>query len=804
MIVEIALNLPLLRTFDYVWPERLNSAPQLGIRVLVPFGSQKKSGVLVKIKEISDIPNLKEVENFLDDSPVFSSELLDLSRWVSEYYYCGWGEVLNSAIPNGLGIRLHTVFNRIVECQNLTGFNSLSSNFSNLVKTHGSWSKKDLFSIQATANDQKRMTQWINDKMVLRVQSLAGTKVKPKTERWVRLVGSPPPINKNHRRRSKKDKIFSLLREQTEISFSELKNYVPSPAQVIKNLEENQFVEVFRKRVYRRFLPNRIPDPEPFLSLSFDQDRAYHSIVESIIQESFKTFLLHGVTGSGKTEIYLHAVRKSLERGKQCLILVPEISLTPQLVNRFRSRFGDRIAVLHSGMEDGERFDEWSKILQQDVSIAIGARSAVYAPLENIGLIIVDEEHDSSYKQEDSPRYHGRDVAIYRAFCSGATVILGSATPSLESIYNVTKEKYYYLALPSRIPGAVLPEITLLDLKHCQRQKGSYFFSVQLIEGIRQRLLRREQCLLFLNRRGYANLIQCQVCEEVLVCPNCSLSLVYHQSLGSLQCHQCGYISALVRRCPHCSESALKILGVGTEQIESELKTIFPEAKIMRMDRDTLSRKHSLLKMLDQIGNNKVDIVVGTQLVTKGHDFSNITLVGVILADLSLNFPDFRSAEKTFQLLTQVAGRAGRGDKHGEVLIQTYNPQHHSIQCTQTQNYEEFHKIELGYRKQLNTPPYINLVLITFSSPKELRARSLATQFDANLSHADEINFYQMGPLEAPIKKISKRFRWMIILKADRIKLLHALLNKAMHSPKPISKGPADRISIDINPYSFL
>lgn len=804
MIVEVAINLPLRQVFDYEWPKHSNAPPRLGVRVLIPFRSHKKSGVVVNIKSSSNISPLKTVEMILDDSSVFSEHLLQLTRWVAEYYFCSWGEVLNAAIPGGLGVRLHTFYRRQADSPQLQGWSKLSLSIQHLIQIQNSWTLHDWEKNAPTENDQKYLNQWLKNKTVARVQTLADPKIKPKMERWARLM-APLSTRKqrNPRKQTKKEQILKLLQTQPEIALSALKDHVPTPAQAIKKLKEEGMVEIFEKRTYRQFLSSTFPPREPFLPLNSDQQKAYNRIEQSIETGGYQTFMLHGVTGSGKTEIYLHAVKKTLSKGKRCLILVPEISLTPQLVNRFRSRFGDQIAVLHSGMDDGERFDEWCKILQGEVGIVIGARSAVFAPLKNIGLIVIDEEHDSSYKQEDAPRYHGRDVAIFRGYCTGAIVILGSATPSLESCHNIIKEKFLSLSLPSRIQQAVLPEITLLNLKHCPRQKGSYFFLTQMVEALRQRILKKEQSLLFLNRRGYATMVQCESCQGVITCPNCSLSLVYHQSSGTIQCHQCDYTTPMPHFCPHCSAKTLKILGVGTEQIESELKVMFPDARLLRMDRDTLRGKHSLARMLDQIRNHEVDIILGTQLVTKGHDFSNITLVGVILADLSLNFPDFRSAERTFQLLTQVAGRAGRGQKPGEVLIQTFNPQHHSLQCTKTHSFEQFQKRELMIRKKLNVPPYSQLALILFSSPQANRAQSLAHHFHQNLIHLQEINFQEMGPVEAPIKKIKNRYRWMILLKASHVKHLHQLLQKALHLPSPLKPLSEDRISIDINPHHF-
>ncbi len=805
MVVEIALNLPLRQTFDYEWPNELPTSPQLGIRVLVPFGPHKKSGVVVRVKSQSDFAKLKKVEAIIDEFPVFSEHLLNLTRWVSEYYYCSWGEVLNAGIPGGLGIRLHTQFIRILNFDELTGNKQLSEPIVQLISTQDSWTLPEWKQCHPTPTDQKQLQTWIKKKEVERHQTLAGTKTKPKMERWIRILDNPPPEKKRTpRKQTKREKILNLLKETPEVSMAVIKDHIHTPATVIKQLKEEGIVEVFEKRIYRRFLSDRIPKLEPFQTLTPPQQTAYQTILQSISDESYRTFLLHGVTGSGKTEVYLHAVNVTFKQGKSSLVLVPEISLTPQLIDRFRARFGDQIAVLHSGMDDGERFDEWSKILEGRIPIVIGVRSAVFAPLLNIGLIVVDEEHDSSYKQSETPRYNGRDIAILRGYRSQATVILGSATPSLEACFNVNQSKFDYLNLPSRIHQMAMPHIELLDLKYCQRQKGSYFFSVQLVEAMRQRLLKQEQILLFLNRRGYSTLVRCEACGWVITCRDCSLSMVLHQSVGMLKCHQCDYSIARPQHCPHCNSKDLRSLGVGTEQVESELKVMFPEARILRMDRDTLHGKHALGQMLDQIRNHSVDIVIGTQLVTKGHDFPNITLVGVMLADISLNFPDFRSAERTFQILTQVAGRAGRGEKQGDVLIQTYNPQHHSLQCTQLHDFDQFRDQELRFREQLKVSPFTNMVLVLFSSPKEKQAESLARQFDRNLSALHGVEFFRLGPIEAPIQKIQNRYRWMIILKASHVKILHQLLDHAIHEPHPLAPRSEDRIVIDVDPYDLL
>ncbi|MGK5091641.1 primosomal protein N' [Deltaproteobacteria bacterium TL4] len=806
MIVEVALNLPLRQTFDYLWPERLSQEPQEGIRVFVPFGAQKKSAIVVKIKAESAFEKLKEVESIFDDLPLFSEAILQFTHWVSMYYYCSWGEVLNSAIPGGFNVKLQSIYTTTGSLSAGSEKYELSPNIQQLLEKQNTWTDQEWKKHKPTLQDERALRGWIRKKIIVPHSKLLGSKITPKMERWVRLLKLPEKYKvTTSRKKIKRDLILEVLRENQQISFTELKDKVPTPATPLRQLCDEGYAEIFQKRIYRRFLDGTLPEIIPFQQLSPEQESAYDAINQSLQQGQYQTFLLNGVTGSGKTEVYLHAVRAALEQGKTSLILVPEIALTPQLVNHFRSRFGDQVAVLHSGMDDGERFDEWTKIHQGDAPIVVGARSAIFAPLENIGLIVVDEEHDSSYKQEETPRYQGRDIAVYRGYTAKATVVLGSATPSLEACHNIQKGKFTQLLLPKRVMQATMPEVKLLNLKQVPRQKGKALFTKPLVEALRKRLLQKEQSIVFLNRRGYASLAQCEVCEEIITCKNCSLSLVFHQSVSMLKCHQCDYQTPMPQTCVHCgSKKPLKILGVGTEQVEKELKEMFPEARLLRMDRDTLHGKHALSRMLQKIKEHKVDIIIGTQLVTKGHDFPNITFVGVILADISLNIPDFRAAERTYQLITQVTGRAGRGSKPGEVLIQTYNPEHHSLQCAYKHDFVGFRDAELEMRNQLKWPPYLNLASLIFSSDQELRAEGLAHQFFDNLKTASNLPITCLGPVEAPIKRIKNRFRWMILLKASHVKYLHQVLNHALSGPDPFMLRAQDRISVDIDPYHLL
>jgi len=819
MIVEVALNLPLRNTFDYIWPDNFNKLPIAGLQVLVPFGMYKKGGVVVGVKKHSNYNSkLKNIEKLVNEEPIFSEEILILSKWTSEYYFCGWGETLNAAIPGGLSLRFLTTYH--LQKNTLPKQENLSKQLFALIKSKVSWTNLDWLKCNPNKKDITILNEWITKKNILKTYSLIGQKNKIKMERWIRFSKPLDIIVNSDRKKTKRQQILEILKDNPNICWNEIVNRVKSPSQVLNKLKDEGIIEFFEKRVFRRFLDGELPDIEPFQVLSKEQNFVFESICNSLIKGVFNTFLLEGITGSGKTEVYLHTVLAASKQGKSSLILVPEISLTPQLVNRFRSRFGDLVAVLHSGMDDGERFDEWSRVKNGIANIVIGARSAVFAPLNNIGLIIIDEEHDMSYKQGETPRYHGRDTAIYRGYITNSTVLLGSATPSLESSNNVTNGKYNFLQLTSRIDKAILPEVKLLDMKTEPRQKGSPYFTSELVESLRLRLFKKEQSILFLNRRGFAPLVSCQVCEMTYTCPNCSLSLVYHQGAKQIRCHQCDYSKNIKQICSYCgSKKDPKIVGTGTEQIEENLKMFFPKARILRMDRDSLHGKHALSKMYERIMKHEVDIIIGTQLVAKGHDFPEVTLVGVILSDLSINIPDFRASERTFQLLTQVAGRAGRGEKPGQVIIQTYNPKHHSFLCAQNHDTNKFKQIELERRMYLKMPPFHSLTMILCSSPNEERARMIATDIVKNIykfvgkidynklnnsftKPENKNNLKIIGPMEAPIKKLRNRYRWQILLKANNTKIILHHLNHIFKLV--VQKKRNELIQIDVDVQNLL
>ena len=510
--------------------------------------------------------------------------------------------------------------------------------------------------------------------------------------------------------------------------------------------------------------------------LTSDQQRAFEAISEKIHAHEQCTYLLHGVTGSGKTEVYLQTIEEVLNLNRQAMMLVPEIALTPQMVLRFKRRFGDEVAVLHSGLSKGERYDEWQKIRDGKARVSVGARSSVFAPFKNLGMIIIDEEHESSYKQEDYPRYHARDIAQWRSEYHQCPLILGSATPSLESFARAEKGVYELLSLPNRVNQQALPEVEIVDMREELNSGNRSMFSNQLRDAIQQRLDNQEQIVLFLNRRGYASFMLCRDCGHVPQCPNCDISLTYHKSTDQLKCHYCGHQEVPPNQCPNCESEHIRQMGTGTQRVEELLQEAFQEARIIRMDVDTTSRKGAHEKLLNDFGSGKGDILLGTQMIAKGLDFPNITLVGVLNADTMLNLPDFRASERTYQLLTQVAGRAGRHEKEGQVLIQTYNPDHYAIKDVQENDYTAFFQKEMNYRKIGKYPPYFFLINFTIAHKEMKKVMEASKHIHKILLQHLTDKALVLGPSPAALSRINNEYRFQILVKYKREPALHEAL----------------------------
>ena len=578
-----------------------------------------------------------------------------------------------------------------------------------------------------------------------------------------------------------KEKGIVLKKELADISVSSL-NTLIRKGYLIESKKEQY--RVLYKEI--EFVKKKLTD---------DQER----VVNSVINGSDNIYLLYGVTGSGKTEVYMEIIDYYLKLGKTSIVLVPEISLTPQMVNRFRERFGDKIAALHSALSDGEKYDEWRRIYRGEASIVIGARSAIFAPLNNIGVIIIDEEHSDSYKQSDSnPRYNAKDIALERSKYHNCPVILGSATPSLESMARAKKDVFKLLELPNRVNGKDLPSVKIIDMNNRKKSKG--YFSFELLNSIEDRLIKKEQIILLLNRRGYSNFVTCKNCGYTFKCPNCDISLTYHKSSNTLRCHYCGYGEKVYKKCPECKEEALSNLGVGTQKIEEELSKLFPNSRILRMDYDTTSRKGMHEEMIEKFKNHEYDILLGTQMVSKGLDFSLVTLVGVINADTSLNIPDFRSSENTFSLLSQVAGRSGRSERVGEVIIQTFNPDHYAIDLVKTHNYLGFYEKEMNIRKMLKYPPYYYICNIRISGKDAEyiynESLKIKRSLDRNIS-----NDIVLGPSNSSIFRVNNIYRYNIIIKYKKDNDLYEILKKIIDHYKTNSRIKVD---IDFNPSQVL
>ncbi|MBU4198957.1 MAG: primosomal protein N' [Verrucomicrobia bacterium] len=573
-------------------------------------------------------------------------------------------------------------------------------------------------------------------------------------------------------------------------------------ASVIKSLEKKKLVLISLGTRRRDPLAAQIILPTQPLTLFPEQAEALAMVKQSIDTLKPSAILLHGVTGSGKTEVYLQAIRYVLDKGQGAIVLVPEISLTPQTVERFRGRFGDAIAVLHSHLSDGERHDEWYRIYESKARIVIGARSALFAPVEKLGLIVVDEEHEPSYKQADVPRYHARDVAVMRGQMEGCAVLLGSASPALESFYNVRRGKYGLAVLTHRVDHRQMPVMRIIDMRvEAEREGHVNILSRELAEAIKSRLDRAEQTMLFLNRRGFATTVICPACGFVATCDQCSIKLTYHKNGENLRCHMCGRTAKVPARCPACGDRTIKFTGIGTQRIEAIVKTFFPKARVQRMDADTTSRKLAFHEILGAFKARKIDILIGTQMIAKGLHFPGVTLVGVIYADLSLHMPDFRSAERTFQLLLQVAGRAGRGDVPGEVIVQTFNPMHPAIQAARRLDYQGFMDQELESRRELVYPPFSHLVCVTLEGPSEetvaMTGRMMVKQLQPKLTPAVKL----AGPIPAPFSRIKGQFRYQVILRSPSVKAMSRPLKETLCELKRPAKV---RLAVDVDALSMM
>ncbi|MEG8946232.1 primosomal protein N' [Rosettibacter firmus] len=820
MYAQVVFPLPFRNAFTYSIPEEFVDLVKVGVRVVVPFGKRILTGFVIGINQTTELKDkIKSIRDVLDDYPVFDENSLKFYEWISEYYISSLGEALKNSIPYGTEVESKriVVADRDYCAELLTKEkkqNSIKAKLLNIL------SQKEVIKISQLQKELKNKNLYTLlrnlEKLgaVSILNELEGAKVKVKKVKCVKLKKSIDEIYEYFPELEKKSPkqvviLLELISSRDEVLLSELLKKTKTSSASVESLVKKGLVEIYEKEVERTYKETYQEEIKE-ITLTETQQNVINRISEALEQDKFETFLLYGITGSGKTQIYIELAKRAVAKGKSVIILVPEISLTPQITSRFINYFGNNVAVFHSKMSLGERYDTWRGIISEKYKIVIGPRSALFAPLKNIGLIVVDEEHDQSYKQQDiSPKYHARDAAIMRAKFNNCPIILGSATPSVESMYNALNGKYHLLELPQRIDKAQLPIIKLVDIGIEQKKKRmESIFSKTLLDEINNRISKKESIIILQNRRGFATQVYCNDCGEVILCPDCSVSMVHHINKNILKCHYCGIELPVPKACPVCGSLSLKFFGTGTQRVEDELAFYFPELKIERVDSDAIDKKGKLGEILNSFRKGEINMLVGTQMVSKGLDFSNVTLVGVISAETTLWLPDFRADERTFQLLTQVAGRAGRSEKQGEVIIQTQNSKNFVLQKVIQNDYKGFYEKEIQLRQKGEYPPFTRLGLIEIKDQNENRAKAAITEF------ASYLKKYEKGlkispPTEAVIYKLKGFYRYQILIKSFKKtdpsgKLLrNAILNSYIEFNQK-SKFKDVKLIIDIDPQSII
>ncbi|MGG6438815.1 primosomal protein N' [Saccharococcus caldoxylosilyticus] len=802
-IASVIVDVPSRQTdrpFDYIIPEQWEDILKPGMRVTVPFGPRRLQGFVVGIKSQSEVERLKPIEAVLDVTPVLNEELLELGKYLTETTLCFAISAYQAMLPAAMKAKYEKEIHLIREEYRPLLPQEIQALFAG--RSAIAWKEVEQAKLWRTV--QKAIQQGYLE-VVYQIKEKAGKKVI----KHIQLAMPPQQIRQAieampARAVKQKQVLTFLLSKNEAVPMQELIEQTSASYASVKSLVEKGLVVEKEIEVYRDPYEHRTFAKTKPLPLTVEQEKALSAIVKRVRANEHRVFLLYGVTGSGKTEVYMQAMEEVLRQGKEAIVLVPEISLTPQMVERFKGRFGSQVAVLHSGLSVGEKYDEWRKIHRKEVQLVVGARSAIFAPFENLGMIIIDEEHEASYKQEENPRYHARDVAIYRARLHGCPVVLGSATPSLETFARAKKGVYELLTLPKRISDNGMPDVHIVDMREELRSGNRSMFSRMLFEKLKERLHKGEQSVLFLNRRGYSTFVMCRDCGHVIRCPHCDISLTYHRAGQRLKCHYCGHEEPIMYRCPSCGSEHIRFFGTGTQKVEEELTKLLPEARVIRMDVDTTSRKGAHEQLLSKFGEGKADILLGTQMIAKGLDFPNVTLVGVLAADTMLHLPDFRASEKTFQLLTQVSGRAGRHELPGEVVIQSYTPEHYSIALAAKHDYDAFYQREMMLRKMYGYPPFYYLTLITVSHQEITKAAAVTEKIAAYLRAQLSKEAIILGPVASPIARLHDRYRYQCMIKykreANMTSALKTIIDRYQHDA---AQGDLS-ITIDTNPYMMM
>lgn len=802
LYVNIALNVPIDKLFTYKVPDFYADEVEVGKRVLVSFGKKTLTGLILSTTGTTELSYVKSIKSILDDERIISDELIKFCKWVAEYYIAPVGEVLFSAVPRNINIRSELYYSLTDDYLDKLDKSNLKDEL--LI---------DVVKIFENSKDDKltrnQLSKRLNSKQVIPLlKKLVDNEIllkeslynKPTKEKLVKIITplyDPDELHrviKENKIRGEKQLLFlEFLDGNKEAEMSLVNEHIGITLASLRSLEQKGIIKIREERKIRRS-EDIFTEKKKTVSLNTEQENCLREINKAVEEEKFKPFLLFGVTGSGKTEVYIRAIENIIAKGKNAIVLVPEISLTPQLIHRFRMKFGDLIGVIHSRLSDGERLDTFDKIRNGGYRIVIGARSAIFAGLENIGIIIVDEEHDSSYKQENAPRYNGRDSAIIRAQMNNAVVVLGSATPSIESYTNALASKYVLLELPHRATNIKMPDIKIIDTSHRDRDRTEdylqthsekvkqdfldfidrvrvKFLSKDIIIAIDDKLEKKESIILLQNRRGYHAYIECMSCSHVEMCPRCDIALTYHKAFEKMLCHYCGYSRSMTTNCTQCNSDRLLPMGAGTERVEEEIAKLFPTATVERMDSDTLTSRVKYQQILNDFYEHNIDILVGTQIISKGLDFPNVTLVGVINADIGLLNPDFRATEKTFQILTQVSGRSGRSEKAGEVFIQTNHPDYFVFDNVKNHDYNAFYYNEIKARKAVNYPPYSRLALIESKSEDRRLAEGKIKELFNFIKETDKKEVLVVLPPHPPLfSKLKDKYRYHLLIKSPKSK----------------------------------
>lgn len=801
MVARIIINNASRHTdklYDYIIPEEMQV--KAGSRVIVPFGrgNREYEGYIAEILPKRGAKNLKSILRIVGDGAVLDDKLIELAHYMRGKYLCGWTDIIHTIIPSGISEK---PVEWIASASDTEYKQPVRQKIMRILSDNGGAMEAAQLQSFFDASVKKHLSEMISDGTVKR-EYRSEAQVRDKTLRIARLCVSEEQALDYIKAKSARARVqcamLEILLYNEYISVADLVRFSEGTYNAVSSLVKKGMVEVYDKTVLRDPTAGRNYKKSKPLKLTHEQQAAKSAICTS----NSGRFLLHGVTGSGKTEVSMQVIEDAVKKGKTAVMLVPEISLTPQTVRRFKERFGGRVAVYHSALSLGERYDEWKKMRDGQADIVIGARSAVFAPLDNIGVIIMDEEHEQSYKSEMSPRYHTRDIALFRAEQHGAVLVFASATPSVESYYKAKNGEYTLLELKERATDAPMPSVDIVDMRVELENGNRSMFSKRLVFEIQKNLERGEQTILFLNRRGFSTFVSCRACGFVAECPNCNISLTYHKNGENLRCHYCGYQIPNYTLCPACGSKHIRYFGGGTQKVEEQIHKIFPSATTLRMDVDTTSRKAGHEKILNEFLEKKIDILIGTQMVTKGLDFPNVTLVGVVSADTMLNIDDFRSGERAFAVLEQVSGRAGRADKPGRAIIQTYTPEHDAVQKLKTHNYKGFFENEINVRKMMWYPPFSELVSVLVSSVSHSIAKQASQFFTKQLAGIKEAGgkFQILGPIPASISKIKNQYRFCLLIKCECAEKINTILTEAAETCYNNRNYKDVSIVIDKNP----